>query len=106
MNTYISTHEYMLRASLDYNKKLSECTDQELEQIRKKVITARADKAWSGNGYDASEVRTRLELLTKQNKTKRMETKTITEQKRAHLKWQCAWSRKDLTEVTSQALWP
>ena len=45
MNTYISTHEYMLRASLDYNKKLSECTDQELEQIRKKVIRARADKA-------------------------------------------------------------
>ena len=45
MNTYISTHEYMLRASLDYNKKLSECTDQELEQIRKKVIKARADKA-------------------------------------------------------------
>jgi hypothetical protein len=45
MNTYISTHEYMLRASLDYNKKLSECTDQELEQIRKKVIAARADKA-------------------------------------------------------------
>jgi hypothetical protein len=45
MNTYISTHEYMFQASLMFNKKLSECTDQELEQIRKKVIKARADKA-------------------------------------------------------------
>ena len=45
MNTYISIHEYMFQASLMFNKKLSECTDQELEQIRKKVIKARADKA-------------------------------------------------------------
>ena len=45
MNTYISTHEYMLRASLDYNKKLSECTDQELAQIKAKVLKRRADKA-------------------------------------------------------------
>lgn len=41
MNTYISTSEYMFRASLDYNKKLSDCTDQELEQIKATVLSRR-----------------------------------------------------------------
>jgi len=45
MNTYISTSEYMFQASIMFNKKLSQLTDQEREQIRKKVIAARADKA-------------------------------------------------------------
>ena len=42
MNTFISTSEYMFRASLDFNKKLSECTDQELEQIKNTVLSRRA----------------------------------------------------------------
>ena len=45
MNTYISMSEYMLRASLDYNKKLNECTEQELAQITNKVLKRRAEKA-------------------------------------------------------------
>ena len=42
MSTYISTSEYMFRASLDYNKKLRDCTDQELEQIKTTVLSRRA----------------------------------------------------------------
>ena len=41
MDTFISTSEYMFRASLDFNKKLSECTDQELEQIKNTVLSRR-----------------------------------------------------------------
>ena len=41
MNTYISTSEYMFRASVDYNKKLKDCTEQELENIKTKVLLNR-----------------------------------------------------------------
>ena len=44
MNTYISTSEYMFRASLDYGKKLRDCTDRELEQIKATVLKRRAEK--------------------------------------------------------------
>ena len=39
---YISTSEYMFQASLMFNKRLSACTDQELEQIKTKVLERRA----------------------------------------------------------------
>lgn len=45
MNTYISTSEYMFQASVMFNKKLKDCTDQEREQIKAKVLKRRADKA-------------------------------------------------------------
>ena len=41
MNTYISTSEYMFRASVDFNKKLKDCTEQELENIKTKVLLNR-----------------------------------------------------------------
>ena len=41
MNTYISTSEYMFRASVDFNKKLKDCTEQELESIKTKVLLNR-----------------------------------------------------------------
>lgn len=41
MNTYISTSEYMFRAAVDYNKKLKDCTEQELESIKTKVLLNR-----------------------------------------------------------------
>ena len=41
MNTYISTSEYMFRASVDFNKKLKDCTEQELESIKIKVLLNR-----------------------------------------------------------------
>jgi len=44
MNTHISTSEYMFQASLMFNKQLSACTDQELAQIKTKVLSRRADK--------------------------------------------------------------
>lgn len=45
MNTYISTSEYMFQASVMFNKKLKDCTDQEREQIKAKVLKRRADKS-------------------------------------------------------------
>lgn len=44
MSTYISTSEYMFQASIMFNKRLSACTDQELAQIKAKVLSRRADK--------------------------------------------------------------
>ena len=44
MNTYISTSEYMFQASVMFNKKLRECSDQEREQIKTKVLSRRAEK--------------------------------------------------------------
>lgn len=44
MPHYISTSEYMFQASLMFNKRLSACTDQELEQIKTKVLSRRAEK--------------------------------------------------------------
>ena len=41
MPHYISTSEYMFQASLMFNKRLSACTDQELEQIKTKVLKRR-----------------------------------------------------------------
>ena len=41
MDTYISTSEYMFRASIDFNKKLKDCTEQELEAIKTKVLLNR-----------------------------------------------------------------
>ena len=45
MNTYISTSEYMFQASVMFNKKLKDCTDQEREQIKTKVLKRRAEKS-------------------------------------------------------------
>ena len=42
MNTYISTSEYMFQAAVMFNKKLSQLTDQEREQIKTKVLERRA----------------------------------------------------------------
>ena len=42
MSTYISTSEYMFQASIMFNKKLSQLTDQEREQIKTKVLERRA----------------------------------------------------------------
>ena len=42
MNTYISTSEYMFQASIMFNKKLSQLTGQEREQIKAKVLKRRA----------------------------------------------------------------
>ena len=44
MPYYISTSEYMFQASLMFNKQLSQLTDQELEQIKTKVLKRRAEK--------------------------------------------------------------
>ena len=44
MNTYISTSEYMFQAAVMFNKKLRECSDQEREQIKTKVLSRRAEK--------------------------------------------------------------
>ena len=44
MSTYISTSEYMFQASIMFNKKLSQLTDQEREQIKTKVLERRAAK--------------------------------------------------------------
>ena len=44
MNTYISTSEYMFQASVMFNKKLKNCTEQEREQIKEKVLSRRAEK--------------------------------------------------------------
>ena len=41
MKHYISTSEYMFQASLMFNKQLSACTNQELEQIKTKVLKRR-----------------------------------------------------------------
>jgi len=41
MQHYISTSEYMFQASLMFNKRLGACTDQELEQIKTKVLKRR-----------------------------------------------------------------
>jgi len=42
MNTFISTSEYMFQAAVMFNKKLKDCTDQEREQIKTKVLKRRA----------------------------------------------------------------
>jgi len=44
MNTYISTSEYMFQASVMFNKKLKDCTKQELASIRLKVQRAQASR--------------------------------------------------------------
>ena len=44
MDTYISTSEYMFRAAVDFNKKLKDCTEQELESIKTKVLLNRKVK--------------------------------------------------------------
>jgi nitrogen fixation protein FixH len=41
MDTHITTSEYMFRASVDFNKKLKDCTEQELESIKTKVLLNR-----------------------------------------------------------------
>ena len=42
MGNYISTSEYMFQAAVMFNKKLSQLTDQEREQIKTKVLSRRA----------------------------------------------------------------
>jgi len=44
MNTDITTSEYMFRASVDFNKKLKDCTWEELESIKTKVLLDRKVK--------------------------------------------------------------
>ena len=44
MNTYISTSEYMFQAAVMFNKKLRDCSYQEREQIKTKVLSRRAEK--------------------------------------------------------------
>jgi hypothetical protein len=42
MSTYISTSEYMFQAAVMFNKRLSQLTVQEREQIKAKVLERRA----------------------------------------------------------------
>lgn len=44
MSDYISTSEYMFQAAVMFNKKLKDCTDQEREQIKTKVLSRRAER--------------------------------------------------------------
>jgi len=42
MRNYISTSEYMFQAAVMFNKKLSQLTAEEREQIKTKVLSRRA----------------------------------------------------------------